>query len=127
MEDREAEGERTQKSARCIQQEILSNLHNVVGGGGTIPEMAAKDLILQVMITTKADSFISLFRYAHHYHIPELKIFSYLFAGIMPHLDWVQAARGSHKVPGSRFLLHLCQLCWNKYSAPHQLPGSYVW
>ena len=52
MEDRETEGEQTKKSARHIQQGILSDLHNVVGGGGTIPETAAKDLILQVTITT---------------------------------------------------------------------------
>ena len=41
-ENREIKGERTRKSARCIQQEIMSNLHNVVGGEGILPETVAR-------------------------------------------------------------------------------------
>ena len=43
------ETKRTQKSARQIQQNILQDLRTMVGGAQTLPEPAAKDLILQVI------------------------------------------------------------------------------
>ena len=48
-EDQGMETKRTQKAACRIQQNILQELRTVVGGAQTLPEMAAKDLILQVM------------------------------------------------------------------------------
>ena len=52
-EDRDTEESQTHKSAQWVQQEILENLHNVVGGSGTIPEEATKGLILQVKFPLK--------------------------------------------------------------------------
>ena len=40
----------TQKAAHRIQQNILQELRTMVGGAQTLLEMAAKDLILQVMM-----------------------------------------------------------------------------
>ena len=48
-EDQETETKRTKKSARRIQQNILQELRTVVGGARTLLELAAKDLILQVI------------------------------------------------------------------------------
>ena len=48
-EDQETETKCTQKSARRIQQNILQELGTMVGGACTLPEPAAKDLILQVI------------------------------------------------------------------------------
>ena len=47
--DRETETKRTQKSGHQIQQNILQELRTMVGGAQTLPELAAKDLILQVI------------------------------------------------------------------------------
>ena len=49
-EDWETETKCTQKAAHHIQQNILQELRTVVGGAQTLPETAAKDLILQVMV-----------------------------------------------------------------------------
>ena len=48
-EDRETETKHTHKSTHQIQQNILQELRPMVGGVQTLPEPAAKDLILQVI------------------------------------------------------------------------------
>ena len=48
-EDQETETKHTQKSTHQIQQNILQELRTMVGGARTLPELAAKDLILQVI------------------------------------------------------------------------------
>ena len=52
-EDRDTKESRTCKSDQWVQQEILENLCNVVGGSGTIPEEAGKGLILPVKFPLK--------------------------------------------------------------------------
>ena len=49
-EDREVEAAHNRKTAQCIQTVILQDLHQKLGAAATLPENAAKDLILQVII-----------------------------------------------------------------------------
>ena len=49
-EDREAEAPCNRKMAQCIQTVILQDLHQELGAVATLPENAAKYLILQVII-----------------------------------------------------------------------------
>ena len=47
-EDREMEAKRNRKMAQRVQTAILQNLRQSLGAAATLPEEAAKDLILQV-------------------------------------------------------------------------------
>ena len=47
-EDRETEARRNRKTAQRVQTAILQNLRQSLGVAATLPEEAAKDLILQV-------------------------------------------------------------------------------
>ena len=47
-EDRETEARRNRKTAQRVQTAILQNLRQSLGAAATLPEEAAKDLILQV-------------------------------------------------------------------------------
>ena len=47
-EDREMETERNRKTAQRVQTAILQNLRQSLGAAATLPEEAAKNLILQV-------------------------------------------------------------------------------
>ena len=49
-EDREVEAACNRKTAQRIQMAILQDLHQESGATATLPENAAKDLILQVII-----------------------------------------------------------------------------
>ena len=49
-EDREAESQRTRKTAQQIQTAIMENLWQEFGAAASLPEGAAKDLILQVFM-----------------------------------------------------------------------------
>ena len=49
-ENQEAEAAHNRKMAQCIQMEILQDLHQELGAMATLPENAAKDLILQVIV-----------------------------------------------------------------------------
>ena len=48
-EDREMEARRNRKMAQRVQTAILQNLRQSLGAAATLPEEAAKDLILQVI------------------------------------------------------------------------------
>ena len=48
-EDRETEARRNRKMAQRVQTAILQNLRQSLGAAATLPEEAAKDLILQVI------------------------------------------------------------------------------
>ena len=47
-EDWETEARRNRKTAQRVQRAILQNLRQSLGAAATLPEEAAKDLILQV-------------------------------------------------------------------------------
>ena len=47
-EDRETDTKRNRKTAQRVQMAILQNLRQSLGAAATLPEEAAKDLILQV-------------------------------------------------------------------------------
>ena len=49
--DREMETKRNHKTAQRVQTTILQNLRQSLGAAATLPEEAAKDLILQVNLT----------------------------------------------------------------------------
>ena len=49
-EDRETESQRTRKTAQQIQTAIMEDLRQEFGAAASLPEGAAKDLILQVLI-----------------------------------------------------------------------------
>ena len=48
LEDHEVETRRTRRTVQQIQTTIMQDLQQVVGAGASLPEDAAKDLILQV-------------------------------------------------------------------------------
>ena len=48
-EDRETEARRNRKMVQRVQTAILQNLRQSLGAAATLPEEAAKDLILQVI------------------------------------------------------------------------------
>ena len=50
VKDRVIESSQTRKAAQQIQQNILQELHGMVGGARTLPKTVAHDMILQVFI-----------------------------------------------------------------------------
>ena len=52
-EDHETESRRNRRMALRIQTAILQNLRQTLGVAGTLPEEAAKDLMLQVNVLMK--------------------------------------------------------------------------
>ena len=59
-EDREIEAAHNRKTAQCIQTVILQDLYQELGTTATLPENAAKDLILQVIIINYLQSIATL-------------------------------------------------------------------
>ena len=55
-EDQEAEAAHNRKMAQRIQMAIIQDLHQELGAVATLPENAAKDLILQVIIVITLNS-----------------------------------------------------------------------
>ena len=62
-EDRETEAKRNRKTAQRVQTAILQELRQTLGATATLPEEAAKDLVLQVI-----QSFIIIESTAKHYY-----------------------------------------------------------
>ena len=61
-EDRETETKRNRKTAQRVQMAILQDLRQTLGVAATLPEEAAKDLVLQVnLILLSAVLTISTF------------------------------------------------------------------